>query len=116
MLVRSVAAIELVHISIEAGTPPAAAVELAASVRDGAASAAVDGFIERLWPFRETLDLAQVLSRGRLLPAQPVASRVVHELGVALARPAEMEDTDELTALIDRVALRQIRCLPPPRR
>jgi hypothetical protein len=95
--------------------PPAAAIEMVNGIRAGAAtvaSAAVDQMVEHLWPRRADVELGSVFSRARLLLAQASASMVVHELGVALAHQADLEDAGELRELIDRVVIGQIRRLP----
>jgi DNA-binding transcriptional MerR regulator len=116
VVVRSVAAIELVGLAIDAGMPPTVSIDLAGSVRAGAAaiaSAAVDEFVEHLWPRRDDIDLAAVLSRARLLLAQASASLVVHELGAALIEQADVDEAGELPALIDRIAIGRVRRLGP---
>jgi DNA-binding transcriptional MerR regulator len=114
-VVRSLAAVELVGLAIEAGMPPAAAIEMVSGIRTGAAavaSAVVDQMVEHLWPRRGVVDLSSLFSRARLLLAQASASMVVHELGVALDHQADLEDAGELRELIDRVTIGQVRRLP----
>ncbi|MDH3679110.1 MAG: MerR family transcriptional regulator [Acidimicrobiia bacterium] len=116
IIARSVAALELVGLAIAAGTPPPAAVEIVAGINEGAATiaaAAIAPFVEHLWPRRAEVDVAMLLSRARLLMAQAAASLVVHELGVALGHQADLDDTGELAAVVDRVAIGQLRRLTP---
>jgi len=116
-VVRSVAVLELVALVTDAGLPAESAVELAAGIRKGAASIAgvvVDSFVEGLWPRREEVDLAAVVARARLLVAQAAASLVVHELGVALGSYAESDPSGELAALVESVAIGQVRHITTP--
>jgi DNA-binding transcriptional MerR regulator len=109
---RSIAVLELIALAVEAGIPPAAAIEIASGIRAGAASmaaTAVDDFVDHAWPHRAEADLAAVLARSRLLMAQAAASLVVHELGAALSRHAAADASGELAATVNSVALGQIR-------
>ncbi len=112
-LVRSLAALELVGLVIEAGMPEGEALALAQGISTGAAAIAGDAvarFVEHLWPRRDQVDLAKGLARARLLLAQASASLVVHELGIALA--AHAQAAPELLALVDRITIGQVRRLP----
>lgn len=116
-VVRSIAVLELIALVAEAGVPAHTAVELAGSIRQGAASiaaAVVEPFIEHLWPHREEVDLAAAAARARLLVAQAAASLVVHELGVALGDYAESDSSGELASLVEAVAIGQIRHFTTP--
>jgi DNA-binding transcriptional MerR regulator len=114
VVVRSLALVELVGLAIESGIPPRAAIEVAGRIRSAAAdaaSSAVEEFAEHLWPRRGELDLVRILSRFRLLLAQAAASLMIHELGADLTRRAELDQAGGLRALIDRVAIGQIRTM-----
>jgi hypothetical protein len=115
-IARSIAALELIALAVEAGIPPEAAIEVAAGIRAGAASmatVAVDAFVEHAWPHRADTDVASVLARARLLMAQAAASLVVHELGAALGRHATADASGELAVTVTSVALGQIRRFSP---
>lgn len=112
LVARSLAVLELIGLAVESGIPSAAAVEIAAGIRAGAASmatAAVDSFVEHAWPRRDEVDVTALLSRARLLMAQAAASLVVHELGAALGHHAAGERSGELAETVNTVAIGQIR-------
>lgn len=115
VVVRSLAAVEYVGLAIEAGMPPPVAFDMVRAIGHVAADiacAAVDQFIAHVWPRRDDIDLARVLSRARLLLTQASASMVVHELGVALSRnEGGGEGDEELRALVDQIAIGRIRRL-----
>ena len=118
--VRSVAAIELVGLAVNAGMPPASAIEMIVGLAEGAAmiaKSATDQFASHLWPVTAGLgdqaELVSVLSRARILLAQASASIVVHELGVALAGQADDDDTGKMSELINKIVIGQVRRLVP---
>jgi len=115
LFARSLAALELVGLAIEAGMPQdeaLAIVETMAAQAAVVAQAAVGRFVEHLLPRRDDVDLAKFMSRSRLLLAQASASLVVHELGIALTNQTNAEAAPELRALVDRIAVGQVRHLP----
>ncbi len=112
--IRSIAAIKLIGLMTEEGVPAGAAIEMVGSLRSTAAeiaSVAINEFIEHIWPRRDEIDLAPVLSRARLLMAQASASLLVHELGTALNQRADLQHSEELRGMIDRIAVGQVRRL-----
>jgi DNA-binding transcriptional MerR regulator len=91
-----------------------AAIRMAAAIREGAADiarAATGEFVEHLWPAPTHQDLEATMKRARLLLAQASASFVVHELGQALSREAQIDESGLLDAVIGRIAIGQIRRL-----
>jgi len=87
---------------------------MAAAIREGAADiarAATGEFVEHLWPAPTHQDLEATMKRARLLLAQASASFVVHELGQALSREAQIDESGLLDAVIGRIAIGQIRRL-----
>lgn len=134
MMVRSLAALELVGLAAKAGMSTDAAIGIAAAIRCGAAGIAervINTFVDQLWnpdagrpdsgrADGGDLDLAPTMTRARLLLAQASASLVVHELGVALYRVADGHrddsgddnaDARRLHALIDEIAIGAVRTL-----
>ncbi len=112
--IRSIAAIKLIGLVTEEGIPAGDAIEMVGSLRSAAAeiaSSVVNEFIDHIWPRRDEIDLVPVLSRARLLLAQASASLLVHELGTALNRQADLRGSEELRGTIDRVAVGQVRRL-----
>jgi len=108
VVVRSLAAVEYVALAIEAGMPPSFALDVVRAIGVAAAdiaSTAVDQFMVHVWPRRDVVDLTPVLSRARLLLAQASASLVVHELGVALSEHSDHDASDQLSVLVDQIAI-----------
>jgi DNA-binding transcriptional MerR regulator len=116
VIVRSVAAIELVGMSERAGVDPDAAVGVALAVRDGAASVAeavVGAFLAQIWEDRQAdAPLASIVRRARLLLAQSTASLVVDRLGAAMAQAAAERDDPELRSLVEEIRIGAFRVLP----
>ena len=114
VIIRSIAAVELVDMADRAGMPASAGIEIATHVWAGAAAiatAVVDEFIEHLRPRHLEVDVDTTLTRARLLLAQASASLVVHELGVALRHHADRDDSGELMGLLERLSIGQVRRL-----
>lgn len=116
LMIRSVAALDLVGLATEAGMPADAAIGIVSALRSGAedaARAAVDAFTRHLWPpTPDDPDPVTTLSRARLLLAQAAASLLVHELGEALSRAADQEQgSDQLSLLIEQLSIGITRSL-----
>lgn len=104
--VRAPSLLQLLGDAIDAGVPPAAAIDAARAMRSGAATQAralSAVFVDHLWPHSDSAQLERLGRRSRVLAARSAAALIVDELARALLAASPEEP---IAGFVDRMRLR----------
>ncbi len=107
--VRAPSLLTLIAEAINAGAPHQAALQVAATMRDGAriqAEQLAAVFVDQLWTGGDRDELARLGRRARVLAARSASALLVDEIGAALHRHATAQGDAGLTGFVTSMQMR----------